>query len=648
MQGFIGIGIGAIEGSQHLKAALILHRHLFHLSIFDPSILHVKNYFRLLRYIGPYKGKAITSVSFNILTVIFSLFSLTMIVPFLNVLFTQDRNYHFQEWTFSVKVLLNNFNFYLSDFVVRHGQLEALSLISLFVVILFLLKNLTRYMAMYYLVPIRNGVVRDIRRDVYAKILSLPIGYFTDERKGDIMARVTNDVQEVEWGIMNSLEAAFREPLNIIIFLITMFTMSAELTLFVLVLLPIAGIIIGRIGKSLKRRSTLAQEKVGQLLSNLEESLGGLRIIHAFTAEEKSKQRFGDINQQLYRLQNKIGRRRDLSSPLSEFLGAMVLTIVMYFGGRLVLGPESNLEPSEFIAFIAIFSQLIPPVKSLTTAWYNIQKGLASSERIYHILDAPVAVKDAENPLAISGFKQSVEFRDVFFNYRKGDEGYVLNNINLNIPIGKTIALVGQSGSGKTTLADMLPRYYDPDQGQILLDGHDLRELRIFDLRKLIGVVTQESILFNDTVFNNIAFGVDNATEAAVISAAKVANAHDFISAMPQGYHTNIGDRGGKLSGGQRQRLSIARAVLKNPPILILDEATSALDTESERLVQEALTQLMKNRTTLVIAHRLSTIIHADEIIVMHKAEIVERGTHTELLEKGGYYKKLYELQTFQ
>jgi len=608
----------------------------------------VKNYFRLLRYIGPYKSRAITSVTFNILTVVFSLFSLTMIVPFLNVLFSQDRNYSLLPWTFSVKTLLNNFNYYLGDFVVRHGQLEALSLISLLVVILFLLKNFTRYMAMYYLVPIRNGVVRDIRRDVYSKILSLPIGYFTDERKGDIMARVTNDVQEVEWGIMNSLEAAFREPLNIIIFLVTMFTMSAELTLFVLVLLPVAGLIIGRIGKSLKKKSGLAQIKVGELLSNLDESLGGLRIIHAFTAEEKSKKRFGDINQQLFRLLNKIGRRRDLASPLSEFLGALVLTIVMYFGGRLVLGPGSSLEPSEFIAFIAIFSQLIPPAKSLTTAWYNIQKGLASSERIYHILDAPVAVKDAEQPKAIAAFTSTISYRNVSFSYRKDENDAVLKNIHLEIPFGKTIALVGQSGSGKTTLADMLPRYYDPAEGQILLDGHDLRELRIHDLRKLIGVVTQESILFNDTVFNNIAFGVDNATEEAVINAAKVANAHDFISAMPEGYHTNIGDRGGKLSGGQRQRLSIARAVLKNPPILILDEATSALDTESERLVQDALTHLMQNRTTLVIAHRLSTIVHADEIIVMNKGEIVERGTHPALLELGGYYKRLYELQTFQ
>jgi subfamily B ATP-binding cassette protein MsbA len=587
-------------------------------------------------------------VTFNVLTVVFSLFSLTMIVPFLNVLFSQERDYTFMPWAFSVKVLLNNFNYFLSGFIVEHGQLEALSLISGLVVVLFLFKNLTRYLAMYYLAPIRNGVVHDIRRDVYAKILSLPIGYFSEERKGDIMARVTSDVQEVEWSIMTSLEAAFREPLNILIFLVTMFTMSPQLTLFVLVLLPIAGLIIGRIGKSLRKKSAQAQAKTGELISNLEETLGGLRIIHGFTAEDRARQRFGGINRQLYRIANKIGRRRDLSSPLSEFLGALVLTIVMYFGGRLVLGPDSNLQPSEFIAFIAIFSQLIPPSKALTTAWYNIQKGLASAERIYQILDAPVAVKDPEQPVSLAQFVKGIRYNGVWFRYRKGDEGHVLKNINLDIPLGKTIALVGSSGSGKTTLADLLPRYYDPDDGQILIDGYDLRELRIRDLRKLIGVVTQESILFNDTVYNNIAFGVEDTTEEQVIAAAKVAHAHDFIMAMPDGYQTNIGDRGSKLSGGQRQRLSIARAVLKNPPILILDEATSALDTESERLVQDALTHLMQNRTTLVIAHRLSTIVHADHIIVLQKGEIAEQGTHTELLEKNGVYRRLYDLQAFQ
>lgn len=581
------------------------------------------------------------------MTVFFSLFSLTMIIPFLNVLFSQNRNYTLMPWTISAKSLLNNFNYYLGNYIVEHGQLNALMLISMLVVIMFFLKNLTRYLAMYFLVPIRNGVVRDIRRDVYHKILSLPIGYFTDERKGDMMARMNNDVQEVEWGIMNSLEAAFREPLNIIVFLITMFTMSSELTTFVLVLLPIAGLIIGRIGKSLKKKSVQAQEKMGELLSNIEETLGGLRIIHAFTAEKSASKKFGGLNNQHYGLMNKIGRRRDLASPVSEFLGTVVMTVVMYFGGLLVLGSETKLEPSEFIAFIAIFSQVITPAKSLTTAWYNIQKGLASSERIYKILDAEVLVKDPEHPAEAKPFSDKIHFDGISFSYIKEDGKSVLKNISLEIPKGKTVALVGQSGSGKTTLADMLPRYYDVDSGKITIDGVNIKDMRVSDLRGLMGIVTQESILFNDTVFNNIAFGMENATEEDVIAAAKIANANDFISAMSDGYQTSIGDRGGKLSGGQRQRLSIARAVLKNPPILILDEATSALDTESERLVQEALINLMKQRTTLVIAHRLSTIVHADEIIVMQSGEIVERGTHQELLNKNGYYKRLFDLQTF-
>jgi subfamily B ATP-binding cassette protein MsbA len=607
----------------------------------------VKNYIRLLRFIKPYKAQASLSVLFNIMTVFFSLFSLTMIIPFLNVLFSQNRNYTLMPWSVSAKSLLNNFNYYLGNYIVEHGQLKALMLISMLVVVMFFLKNLTRYMAMYFLAPIRNGVVRDIRRDVYHKILSLPIGYFTDERKGDMMARMTSDVQEVEWGIMNSLEAAFREPLNIIVFLITMFTMSSELTTFVLVLLPIAGLIIGRIGKSLKKKSVQAQEKMGELLSNIEETLSGLRIIHAFTAEKSASKKFGGLNNQHYGLMNKIGRRRDLASPVSEFLGTVVMTVVMYFGGLLVLGSNSKLEPSEFIAFIAIFSQVITPAKSLTSAWYNIQKGLASSERIYKILDAEVLVKDPEHPAEAKPFSDKIHFDGISFSYTKEDGKSVLKNISLEIPKGKTVALVGQSGSGKTTLADMLPRYYDVDKGKITIDGVNIKDIRITDLRSLMGIVTQESILFNDTVFNNIAFGMENATEEEVIAAAKIANANDFITAMSDGYQTSIGDRGSKLSGGQRQRLSIARAVLKNPPILILDEATSALDTESERLVQEALINLMKQRTTLVIAHRLSTIVHADEIIVMQSGEIVERGTHQELLNKNGYYKRLFDLQTF-
>jgi len=467
----------------------------------------VKNYFRLLSLIKPYKGRAIASIAFNILTVVFSLFSLTMIVPFLNVLFSQERSYKLEPWSGSVKVLLNNFNYYLADFVVREGQVQALLLISILVIVMFFFKNLTRYMAMYYLAPIRNGVVRDLRLSIYRKILALPIGYFTDERKGDIMARMTSDVQEIEWGIMNSLEAAFREPLNIIIFLITMFTMSPQLTLFVLIMLPMAALLIGRIGKSLKKKSAQAQEKTGELLSNIEETLGGLRIIHAFTAEDKSTARFGKINHDQYSLMNRISRRKDLASPLSEFLGTLVMMIVMYFGGRIVMTPGTALGPSEFIAFIAIFSQLLPPAKSLTQAWYNIQKGMASSERIYQILDAEINVKELPDARSIQKFDDKIEFKNVSFSYLKDDMVYVLKDINLTIPKGKTIALVGQSGSGKTTLADMLPRYYDPNNGEIFIDGNNLKSLKIKDLRQLLGVVTQESILFNDSVLNNIAFG---------------------------------------------------------------------------------------------------------------------------------------------
>ncbi len=570
-----------------------------------------------------------------------------MIVPFLNVLFDQQQHYQPAELTLSVKSLLDNFNYYLSEYVKREGQMQALMMICLFTVVVFFLKNVTRYLGLYFIAPVRFGVVKDIRTGLYNKILELPIGYFTEERKGDIMSRMTNDVHEIEWSIMSSLEATFREPINMILFLLTLLTMSLQLTLFVFVLLPVAGFIIARIGKGLRKKSTQQQEKMGQLLSSIEETLGGLRIIHAFTAEAFQKKKFEVINKDHNRLMNKIGRRGDLSSPLSEFMGAAVMAVVMYFGGQLVLSPDQQLAPSEFIAYIAIFSQIIAPAKSFTTAYYNIQKGLASKERIDKILLAEVVIKESETPVHIKDFTGKIEYKDLSFAYRKGESGYVLKNINLNITKGQTIALVGQSGSGKTTMADLLPRFYDPSEGAIYIDGINIRDLHVKELRKLMGVVNQESILFNDTVFNNIAFGMNEVSREAVIHAAKIANAHDFIMEMPEQYDTNIGDRGSKLSGGQRQRLSIARAVLKNPPILILDEATSALDTESERLVQDALNALMKNRTSIVIAHRLSTILSADEIIVLQKGEIVERGTHTELLAKGSYYKKLYELQNF-
>ncbi|MCI0617966.1 ABC transporter ATP-binding protein/permease, partial [bacterium] len=450
----------------------------------------------------------------------------------------------------------------------------------------------------------------------------------------------------VEWSVMNSLEFTFREPITVILFLVTMVVMSPQLSLFVLVLLPLSGWIIGRISKTLRKTSLDARQRMGNLLSAIEETISGLRIIKAFTAEKFLSEKFRGQNQEYFRLQNRIYRKYDLSAPLSEFLGTIVMVVVIYFGGQLVL-KENALEPAVFISFIAIFSQLIPPAKAFTTAFYNIQKGLASAERIHAVLDADISITDPLSPKTISAFNTAIEYRNVSFAYREGETGYVLSNINLKIEKGKTVALVGQSGSGKTTLADMLPRYYDPSEGEILIDGINIRDMQLHDLRKLFGVVSQESILFNDTVFNNIAFGLENVKEEDVIHAAQTANAHNFIMEMPEKYRTNIGDRGSKLSGGQRQRISIARAILKNPPILILDEATSALDSESERLVQESLLRLIENRTSIVIAHRLSTIMHADEIIVLQKGEIIERGTHASLLGNGSVYKKLYDLQSF-
>jgi subfamily B ATP-binding cassette protein MsbA len=607
----------------------------------------VKNYFRLLRNIRNYKSNVALNVIFNIISVVFSLFSLTMIAPFLNVLFSQEKNYSLQPWNLSIKVLLNNFNYYLTDYISVHGKVGALALISVMVIVMFFLKNIFRYLGQFFISPVRTGIVRDLRNRMYEKVLRLPLSYFSNERKGDLISRMSNDVWEIEWSIFQSIEVMFREPITVLIFLGTMFVISAKLTLFVLILLPIAGFLIGAIGSGLRRASARAKHEMGLLISTIEETLSGLRVIKAFAAEDFSKRKFSAINDAHRRHEISSLRRRDLSSPMSEFLGAAAMAVVLYFGGKLVMEDENTLEPGNFIAFIAIFSQLIPPAKTFTDAYYNVQKGLASAERINKILDADISIRDKDNPIHLLDFNHSIEYRNVSFAYIKGDTGWVLKNFNLKIEKGKTIALVGQSGSGKTTLADLLPRFYDLEQGEILLDGENIKDYKLADLRNMMGIVTQESILFNDTVFNNIAFGMESATEEDVIHAAKIANAHDFIMQMPDGYQNNIGDRGGKMSGGQRQRLSIARAVLKNPPILILDEATSALDTESERLVQDAITRLMQNRTVLVIAHRLSTIQHADEIIVLKKGEIIERGKHNELLAKNGEYKKLYDLQMF-
>lgn len=571
-----------------------------------------------------------------------------MIVPFLNVLFSQDMNaYQKVPWSLSISTLLANFNYFIAQNILKEGQLATLSFIVMLVIVMFFLKNFFKYAAMYFMGAIRTGIVRDLRNRMYSKILQLPLSYFSDERKGDIMVRMSNDVQEVEWSIMQSLEVIFREPLTIILFLITLFLMSPQLTVFVLVLLPVAGFLISLISKSLRRTSVKMQSQLGVLISTIEETLSSLRIIKGFNAETSSNQKFQSINERYRVLQLRALRKKDLSSPLSEFLGVIVMAVVMYFGGKLVLSEDHLLSPSSFIAYIAIFSQLIPPAKAFTEAYANIQKGIASLERMNKILDADLLISDKKDAQTLPAFSDSIEYKNVSFAYRKGDNGWVLKDINLKVEKGKTIALVGQSGSGKTTLADLLPRFYDTDKGSLTIDGYDVKNCTMESIRKQMGIVTQESILFNDTVFNNIAFGKVEADIEQVMAAAKIANAHDFISALPEGYYTNIGDRGGKLSGGQRQRLSIARAVLKNPPILILDEATSALDTESEKLVQDALQNLMRERTSIVIAHRLSTIQHADEIVVMQSGEIVERGKHAELLMANGVYKKLYDLQSF-
>ncbi len=574
--------------------------------------------------------------------------------PFLKILFANDPRQISAIiekgqpiFRFSTDGIVDTINYAMAKATNENGKLNVLIGICLFIIITIFLKNLFRYLAMYFLAPIRNGVVRDMRCKLFNKTLELPLSYYSEERKGDIISRMTTDVQEIEWSIMQSLEMIFREPLTIVVFLVMMFGISIKLTIAAFILLPITALLIGRIGKSLKRSASKGKEKMGVLLSIMEETLGGLRIIKGFNAEKMVNQKFRNENQQYTNISIRMYRKVDLASPLSEFLGVSVLVIILYLGGKMVV-VDQQMDGALLIMYLVLFSQLLTPAKSFTSAYYSVQKGLASSERIDQILNAKVAIKDIPHPRSITKFEKELEYKNVSFAYREGEIGWVLRNINLKIEKGKTIALVGQSGSGKTTLADMLPRFYDTTQGELLIDGISIKNAKINDVRALMGIVTQESILFNDTVFNNIAFGIEGVvTEEQVMEAAKIANAHDFIIQMPDGYQTNIGDRGNKLSGGQRQRISIARAVLKNPPILILDEATSALDTESERLVQDALNKLMKNRTSVVIAHRLSTIQHADEIVVMHNGEIIERGTHTQLLAMKASYCKLHEMQSF-
>ncbi|MBN2520079.1 MAG: ABC transporter ATP-binding protein [Bacteroidales bacterium] len=596
-------------------------------------------------YIIPYKVQAILSILFNFIFIIFNLFSVTMMIPFLGILFkTKSLVTELPEFSLSVDYFLDFMYFYLSKIILVYGESLALLFLCVLIIILTLIKTASRYFSLFYLAPVRTGIVKDIRNKLYGKVVNLPISYYSDERKGDIISRITADVQEIEVSIVSTLETLIKDPIMILFYIIVLFTTNFKLTLFVLVLLPVSGYIIGRIGKNLRKTSLRGQRKLGFILSIIEETISGLRIIKAFNNEERITKNFENTNNLYSKILVKISRRRALASPLSEFLGTIVMIAILFYGSNLVLSQSSNLTAEILIFFLLVFYLIINPAKSFSTAVYNVQKGMASVDRINKVLKAEITIKDKPSSVSFNEFKYSIVYKNVYFKY---EEDIVLKNINLTIEKGKTIALVGQSGAGKSTLADLLPRLIDVDEGDILIDDISIKDIKLKDLRNLMGIVTQQSILFNDTVFNNIAFGYNGATEKHVIEAAKVANAHEFIVQMPNEYYSNIGDSGSKLSGGQRQRLSIARAVLKNPPILILDEATSALDTESERLVQDALYRLMENRTSIVIAHRLSTVKNADEIIVLHEGEIVERGKHSELLKKKGIYKKLYDLQMF-
>jgi subfamily B ATP-binding cassette protein MsbA len=591
------------------------------------------------------------NIVFNILAIVFSLFSFSMIVPFLNLLFNPENLTTVKpEFALDTDSLLAMLDYYVSYIIILKGQSTALVFICLLLVIAFFLRNITTYFALYFMVGARAGTIQDIRNDLYKKIMILPLSFYSKHKKGDIMARITTDVQEIEVSIISYLDTFIKSPITILAYFAYMLGVSWRLTLFVVLLLPIGGLIIGWIGKSLKKDSLDGQNRFAGMLATIEETIGGLRIIKAFNAIGYSSEKFNEQNGLYTRVIKYVNRKRDLSSPMSEFLSSIIIAIVVWFGATLILdaaatpGAEPSITAANFIAYIVVFSQIISPAKSFSQGFYSLQKGMASADRIFEVLDAEEVIVEKQDALEIPDFKESIIYNNVSFHYNEVD---VLHNIDLTIPKGKMIALVGESGGGKSTLVDLLPRFYDVSEGHILIDGTDIRDFKISDVRGLMGIVSQESILFNDTVFNNIAFGLEHATREAVIEAAKIANAHDFIMEMEDGYDTVIGDRGMNLSGGQRQRISIARAVLKNPPILILDEATSSLDTESERLVQEALAKVMTNRTSIVIAHRLSTIQNADEILVMVKGHIVERGKHEELIEKGGVYKRLTDLQSF-
>lgn len=607
----------------------------------------MKDFWSLLRrFVPPYKKYLALNILFNILAAILTLFSFALIVPILEMLFgISEGHYAYMSLADgSMKeVVVNNFYYYTQESISHFGQSSTLALLAALLVFMTALKTGATYLSAYFIIPLRSGIVRDIRNYLYDKITRLPIGFFTTERKGDIMARMSGDVAEIENSVMASLDMMFKNPVMIIVCVAAMLVISWQLTVFVFVLLPIAGAIMGNVGKKLKRKSLENQTQWGVLMSNIEETLGGLRIIKAFNAETKVRRRFQAENQRFYVLSNKVARRQSLAHPMSEFLGTAAIAIVLWFGGTLILSGYSSMNAAAFIYYMVIFYSIINPAKDLSKAAYSIQKGLASMQRVDVILNAPNPIKDPKSPVPLPADVRSIDYNDVCFSY---GERQVINGVTLHIPVGSTVALVGQSGSGKSTLADLLPRFYDPSSGSITINGIDIRDLQVYDLRSLMGNVNQDAILFNDTFYNNITFGVEHATMEEVENAARIANAHDFIMESEQGYQTVIGDRGCRLSGGQRQRISIARAILKNPPVLILDEATSALDTESEVLVQQALERLMQNRTTLVIAHRLSTIRNASMICVMHEGRIVERGSHDELMALGGYYRRLVEMQT--
>lgn len=603
----------------------------------------MKRFSRILFYLRNQKRNIVLYLFFNLFSIIFSLISLAMLAPFLKLLFYKEKLLtQVPELNWSVDSVLTYFNYYLSQLILQKGEVYALGAICGIIIISVFLKNLFTYLSFRVLAPMRNYVMTKLRADLYSKILELPIGFFTEQRKGDIISRMSNDANEVEWSVMSTLEGLIKDPLNILVILVMLVLTSPVLSLFLLVLLPLTGFIIGRLSRSLKKQSTESQEKLGTLMSILDETLGGLRVIKAFNAEKILQQKFINNNNTLNQIRNRMNFRKDLASPMSEFLGVLVLSCILWFGGKLVLDGGMGLQADSFITYILFFTQIINPAKSLSGSFYSAQRGSAAIQRIEEVLKAPVTVTDQPDAKTLQHFEQSIEFKNVSFSY---EDVTILKNINLKIEKGKTIALVGSSGAGKSTLADLIPRFHDVSEGELLIDGVNIKEYSLHSVRSQMGIVTQEPILFNDSIANNIALGIDHVDPSQIEQAAKVANAYSFIQQKEEGFDSNIGDRGTKLSGGERQRVTIARAVLKNPPILILDEATSSLDTESERLVQDAINNMMQQRTSIVIAHRLSTIRNADEIIVLQKGEIAERGTHDELLMKGGIYKKLVEMQ---